>query len=103
MASITLEDACMLSIGCRLLLAAFLILGPPVALSETVPPDRDEPSGYMVPRDESPLSMLNPFTSDWRVWLGPLLMGALVWLLIRLLWPRPSDDVGRGTDPDDWP
>ncbi|MGY6588021.1 MAG: hypothetical protein ACXIUB_06980 [Wenzhouxiangella sp.] len=93
----------MLSICLRPLLAVMLALSPVVALGEPLPPDRDEPSGYMVPRDESPLSMLNPFTSDWRVWLGPLLMGALVWLLIRVLWPRPSDDEGRGTDPDDWP
>ncbi|MGY6631175.1 MAG: hypothetical protein ACXIUL_09235 [Wenzhouxiangella sp.] len=93
----------MLSTFVRALLLLALLLGSGMASAEALPPDQDEPSGYMVPRDESPLSLLNPFTSDWRVWLGPLLMGALVWLLIRLLWPRPSDDRGRGTDPDDWP
>lgn len=95
----------MLSTFLRVLLMAALVLGPVVALGEPepLPPDRDEPSGYMVPRDESPLSLFNPFTGDWRVWSGPLLMGGLVWLLIRALWPRPSDDEGRGADPDDWP
>lgn len=98
-----LRIASMLSIGFRVLLAVVVTIGSLVALGEPLPPDQDDPSGYVVPRDGSPLRMLNPFSSDWRVWLGPLLMGAAAWILIRALWPRPSDDEGRGTDPDEWP
>lgn len=73
----------------RLIAAAPLILtmllaGPAPALAD-VPPDQDQPSGYMDPDERSPLAALNPAESGIEVWIGPIVMGVFALILILFI------------------
>ncbi|TVQ29987.1 MAG: hypothetical protein EA370_14380 [Wenzhouxiangella sp.] len=84
--------------------ALLFAIGFPGATAEELPPDQDEPSGYLVPEERSGLDLFRPNRSGWLVWVGPVLMGLAAFLLVLFIRNfsrhRHGQDAGPPDDDD---
>ncbi len=86
--------------GLLALLLALPVIG---AGGEEIPADRDEPSGYLVADERSPLDAFRPDRAGWLAWAGPILMGTVAYLLIVFIrvFSRNAHPDNLETDADD--